>query len=118
MSSSDSTSVTLTWKKPQVQNGNDVKGYEVEMKPYNSPSWTKCFTLPADSSSCRVQGLQPGEKLLLRVRALGDSGPGEASELQACAGAAPVGESGGLWGTVREQEQPGLGDTALSCSCG
>ncbi|NXR31574.1 IGFN1 protein, partial [Zosterops hypoxanthus] len=90
VSSSDSTSVTLTWNKPQVQNGNDVKGYEVEMKPYNSPSWTKCFTLPADSSSCRVQGLQPGEKLLLRVRALGDSGPGEASELQACAGAAPV----------------------------
>lgn len=96
MSSSDSTSVTLTWNKPEVQDGNDVKGYEVEMKPCNSLSWTKCFTLPAQSTSCRVQGLQAGEKLLLRVRALSDSGPGEASELEARAGAAPVGESGAL----------------------
>ncbi|NWY36488.1 IGFN1 protein, partial [Sylvia atricapilla] len=90
VSSSDSTSVTLTWNKPEVQDGNDVKGYEVEMKPCNSLSWTKCFTLPAQSSSCRIQGLQAGEKLLLRVRALSDGGPGEPSELQACAGAAPV----------------------------
>ncbi|XP_041345464.1 immunoglobulin-like and fibronectin type III domain-containing protein 1 isoform X3 [Pyrgilauda ruficollis] len=88
VSSSDSTSVTLTWNKPEVQDGNDVKGYEVEMRPCNSLSWTKCFTLPAESTSCRVQGLRAGEKLFLRVRALGDGGPGEASELEACAGAA------------------------------
>ncbi|OWK56478.1 Immunoglobulin-like and fibronectin type III domain-containing protein 1 [Lonchura striata] len=88
VSSSDSSSVTLTWNKPEVQDGNDVKGYEVEMRRCNSLSWTKCFTLPAESTSCRVQGLQAREKLFLRVRALGDGGPGEASELQACAGAA------------------------------
>uniref|UniRef100_A0A8C3ERN1 Immunoglobulin like and fibronectin type III domain containing 1 n=1 Tax=Corvus moneduloides TaxID=1196302 RepID=A0A8C3ERN1_CORMO len=88
VSSSDSTSVTLTWNKPEVQDGNDVKGYEVEKRPCNSLSWTKCFTLPAESTSCRVQGLRAGEKLFLRVRALSDSGPGEASELEACAGAA------------------------------
>ncbi|XP_041871947.1 immunoglobulin-like and fibronectin type III domain-containing protein 1 isoform X17 [Corvus kubaryi] len=94
VSSSDSTSVTLTWNKPEVQDGNDVKGYEVEKRPCNSLSWTKCFTLPAESTSCRVQGLRAGEKLFLRVRALSDSGPGEASELEACAGAAaPVGVS-------------------------
>ncbi|KFO59871.1 Immunoglobulin-like and fibronectin type III domain-containing protein 1, partial [Corvus brachyrhynchos] len=83
VSSSDSTSVTLTWNKPEVQDGNDVKGYEVEKRPCNSLSWTKCFTLPAESTSCRVQGLRAGEKLFLRVRALSDSGPGEASELEA-----------------------------------
>ncbi|KAL2295540.1 hypothetical protein Nmel_017955 [Mimus melanotis] len=88
VSSSDSTSVTLTWNKPEVQDGIDVKGYEVEMRPCNSLNWTKCFTLPAESTSCRVQGLQPREKLFLRVRALGDGGPGEPSELEACAGAA------------------------------
>ncbi|KAM7032839.1 immunoglobulin-like and fibronectin type III domain-containing protein 1 isoform 2-T3 [Acridotheres tristis] len=88
VSTSDGTSVTLTWNKPEVQNGNEVKGYEVEMRPCNSLSWAKCFTLPAESTSCRVQGLQPREKLFLRVRALGDSGPGEPSELEACAGAA------------------------------
>ncbi|CAN8200023.1 unnamed protein product, partial [Coccothraustes coccothraustes] len=88
VSSSDSTSVTLTWNKPEVQDGNDVKGYEVEMRSCNSLSWTKCFTLPAESTSCRVQGLQAREKLFLRVRALGHGGPGEAAELEACAGAA------------------------------
>ncbi|XP_032936316.1 immunoglobulin-like and fibronectin type III domain-containing protein 1 [Catharus ustulatus] len=88
VSSSDSTSVTLTWNKPAVQDGNDVKGYEVEMRPCNSLSWTKCFTLPAESTSCRVQGLQPREKLFLRVRALSNGGSGEPSELEACTGAA------------------------------
>ncbi|NWV61037.1 IGFN1 protein, partial [Malurus elegans] len=88
VSSSDSTSVTLTWNRPEVQDGNYVKGYEVEMRPCNSLSWTKCFTLPAESTSCRVQGLQAREKLFLRVRALSDGGPGEAAELEACAGAA------------------------------
>ncbi|XP_016159589.1 PREDICTED: immunoglobulin-like and fibronectin type III domain-containing protein 1 [Ficedula albicollis] len=88
VSSSDSTSVTLTWNKPEVQDGNDVKGYEVEMRPCNSLTWTKCFTLPAESTSCRVQGLQAREKLFLRVRALSDGGPGEPLELEACAGAA------------------------------
>ncbi|NXG99245.1 IGFN1 protein, partial [Loxia leucoptera] len=88
VSSSDSSSVTLTWNKPEVQDGNDVKGYEVEMRPCNSLSWTKCFTLPAESTSCRVQGLQAREKLFLRVRALGHGGPGEAAELEVCAGAA------------------------------
>ncbi|XP_050840904.1 immunoglobulin-like and fibronectin type III domain-containing protein 1 [Serinus canaria] len=88
VSSSDSTSVTLTWKKPEVQDGNDVKGYEVEMRPCNSLSWTKCFTLPAESTSCRVQGLQAREKLFLRIMALGHGGLGEAAELEVCAGAA------------------------------
>ncbi|XP_023797674.1 immunoglobulin-like and fibronectin type III domain-containing protein 1 [Cyanistes caeruleus] len=88
VSSSDSTSVTLTWNKPEVQDGNDVKGYEVEMRPCNSSSWTKCFTLPAESTCCRLQGLQAGEKLLLRVTALGTSGHGEPLELEAHAGAA------------------------------
>ncbi|XP_014114455.1 PREDICTED: immunoglobulin-like and fibronectin type III domain-containing protein 1 isoform X2 [Pseudopodoces humilis] len=88
VSSSDSTSVTLTWNKPEVQDGNDVKGYEVEMRPCNSSSWTKCFTLPAESTCCRLQGLQAGEKLLLRVTALGTSGHGEPLELETRAGAA------------------------------
>ncbi|XP_058711832.1 immunoglobulin-like and fibronectin type III domain-containing protein 1 isoform X6 [Poecile atricapillus] len=93
VSSSDSTSVTLTWNKPEVQDGNDVKGYEVEMRPWNSSSWTKCFTLPAESTCCRLQGLQAGQKLLLRVTALGSRGHGEPLEIQAGAGAAAPGVS-------------------------
>ncbi|NXY23511.1 IGFN1 protein, partial [Atrichornis clamosus] len=93
VSSSDSTSVTLTWNRPEAQDGNDVQGYEVEMRPCSSLSWSRCCSLPAGSTTCRVQGLQPREKLLLRVRALSDRGPGEPAELEACAGAAAPGVS-------------------------
>ncbi|KFP78238.1 Immunoglobulin-like and fibronectin type III domain-containing protein 1, partial [Acanthisitta chloris] len=91
VSSSDSSSVTLTWNRPEAKDGSDVKGYEVEMRPSNSLSWTKCLTLSAETTTCTVKGLQAKEKYLLRVRALNDSGPGEATELEACVkAAAPV----------------------------
>ncbi|KFW78584.1 Immunoglobulin-like and fibronectin type III domain-containing protein 1, partial [Manacus vitellinus] len=88
VSSCDSTSVTLTWNRPEVKDGNEVKGYEVEMRPSHSSSWTKCLTLPAEATTGTIKGLQPKEKYLLRVRALNDSGPGEAAELEAVAEAA------------------------------
>ncbi|XP_032566411.1 immunoglobulin-like and fibronectin type III domain-containing protein 1 isoform X5 [Chiroxiphia lanceolata] len=88
VSSCDSTSVTLTWNRPEVKDGNEVKGYEVEMRPSHSSSWTKCLTLPAEATTGTIKGLQPKEKYFLRVRALNDSGPGEAAELEAIAEAA------------------------------
>ncbi|NWS18557.1 IGFN1 protein, partial [Pachyramphus minor] len=91
VSSCDSTSVTLTWNRPEVKDGNEVKSYEVEMRPSHSSSWTKCLTLPAEATTGTVKGLQPKEKYFLRVRALNDSGPGEATELEAfMEAAAPV----------------------------
>ncbi|XP_010144331.1 PREDICTED: immunoglobulin-like and fibronectin type III domain-containing protein 1, partial [Buceros rhinoceros silvestris] len=89
VSSSDSTSVTLTWKRPEAKDGNDVKGYEVEMRSSNSPNWTKCNARPIEMTTYTVKGLQAKEKYFLRVRALNDSGPGEAVELEAYVGAAP-----------------------------
>ncbi|NXL03722.1 IGFN1 protein, partial [Mesembrinibis cayennensis] len=89
VSSSDSTSVTLTWKRPEANNGSDVKGYEVEMRSSSNPNWTKCNTLPIEVTAYTVKGLQAKEIYFLRVRALNDSGPGEAAELEACIEAAP-----------------------------
>ncbi|NXK94684.1 IGFN1 protein, partial [Formicarius rufipectus] len=83
VSSCNGTSITLTWSTPQVKDGNDVKGYEVEMRLSHSPSWTRCLTLPAEATTCTVKGLQAKEKYLLRVRPLSSSGPGEATELEA-----------------------------------
>ncbi|XP_027557676.1 immunoglobulin-like and fibronectin type III domain-containing protein 1 isoform X3 [Neopelma chrysocephalum] len=83
VSSCDGTSVTLAWNRPEVKDGNEVKGYEVEMRPSHGSSWTKCLTLPAEATSGTIKGLQPKEKYFLRVRALNDSGPGEAAELEA-----------------------------------
>ncbi|NXG02266.1 IGFN1 protein, partial [Sakesphorus luctuosus] len=83
VSSCNSTSVTLTWSRPEVKDGNDVKGYEVEMRLPQSPTWSRCLTLPAEATTCTLKGLQAKEKYLLRVRTINDSGPGEATELEA-----------------------------------
>ncbi|XP_010583058.1 PREDICTED: immunoglobulin-like and fibronectin type III domain-containing protein 1 [Haliaeetus leucocephalus] len=90
VSSSDSTSVTLTWRRPEAKDGSDVKGYEVEMRSSNSLNWTKCNNLPIEMTTYTVKGLQAKEIYFLRVRALNDSGPGEAAELEACIEAAPA----------------------------
>ncbi|KFQ30818.1 Immunoglobulin-like and fibronectin type III domain-containing protein 1, partial [Mesitornis unicolor] len=80
VSSSDSTSVTLTWKRPEGKDGSDVKGYEVEMRSSNNHRWKV--------TTYTVKGLHAREVYFLRVRALNDSGPGEAAELEACIEAA------------------------------
>uniref|UniRef100_A0A8C4XVD2 Immunoglobulin-like and fibronectin type III domain-containing protein 1 n=1 Tax=Falco tinnunculus TaxID=100819 RepID=A0A8C4XVD2_FALTI len=90
VSSSNSTSVTLTWKRPEAKDGIDVKGYEVEMRSSNNLSWTKCNTLPIEVATYTVKGLQAKEIYFLRVRAINDSGSGEAAELEACIEAAPA----------------------------
>uniref|UniRef100_A0A663LPU3 Immunoglobulin superfamily member 22 n=1 Tax=Athene cunicularia TaxID=194338 RepID=A0A663LPU3_ATHCN len=83
VSSSDSTSVTLTWKRPEAKDGSDVKGYEVEMRSSKNLSWTKCNTLPIETTTYTVKGLQAKEMYFLRVRALNDGGPGVPAELEA-----------------------------------
>ncbi|KGL90304.1 Immunoglobulin-like and fibronectin type III domain-containing protein 1 [Charadrius vociferus] len=83
VSSSNSTGVTLTWKRPEAKDGGDVKGYEVEMRSSSNLNWTKCNALPIEATTYTVKGLQAKERYFLRVRALNDSGPGEAAELEA-----------------------------------
>ncbi|XP_068515768.1 immunoglobulin-like and fibronectin type III domain-containing protein 1 isoform X18 [Anas acuta] len=83
VTSTDSTSVTLTWKRPEAKDGNDVKGYDVEIRSSNNLDWTKCNVLPIDVTTYTVKGLQNKELYFLRVRALNDCGPGEAAELEA-----------------------------------
>ncbi|XP_021232736.1 immunoglobulin-like and fibronectin type III domain-containing protein 1 isoform X3 [Numida meleagris] len=86
---SDSTSVILTWNRPEVKEGSDVKGYDVEMRSSNNLSWTKCNIFPIEATTYKVKGLQTKETYFLRVRALNDCGPGEATELEACIEAVP-----------------------------
>ncbi|NXC48570.1 IGFN1 protein, partial [Penelope pileata] len=77
-------SVTLTWNIPEVKDGSDVKGYDVEMRSSNNLSWTKCNILPIGTTTYTIRGLLPKETYVLRVTALNDCGPGEATELEAC----------------------------------
>ncbi|KFV77453.1 Immunoglobulin-like and fibronectin type III domain-containing protein 1, partial [Struthio camelus australis] len=89
VASNDSSSITLTWRKPEPKDGVDVKGYEVEMRSYDNLNWTKCNALPIETTTYTVKGLQAKQLYFLRVRALNDSGLGEAAELQTCTEAAP-----------------------------
>ncbi|OXB67255.1 hypothetical protein ASZ78_015896 [Callipepla squamata] len=86
---SDSTSVTLTWNKPEAKEGSDVKGYDVEIRSSSNLSWTKCNIFPIETTTYKIKGLQTKEMYFLRVRALNDCGPGEAAELEACIDAVP-----------------------------
>ncbi|XP_066839333.1 immunoglobulin-like and fibronectin type III domain-containing protein 1 isoform X2 [Anser cygnoides] len=83
VTSSDSTSVTLSWKRPEAKDGIDVKGYDVEIRSSNNLDWTRCNVLPIGVTTYTVKGLKNKELYFLRVRALNDCGPGEAAELEA-----------------------------------
>uniref|UniRef100_A0A8C9F6Y2 Immunoglobulin superfamily member 22 n=1 Tax=Pavo cristatus TaxID=9049 RepID=A0A8C9F6Y2_PAVCR len=89
MTISDSASVTLTWNVPEAKEGSGVKGYDVEMRSSDSLSWTKCNVFPIETTTYKVKGLQSKETYFLRVRAINDCGPGEATELEACIEAVP-----------------------------
>ncbi|XP_042743079.1 immunoglobulin-like and fibronectin type III domain-containing protein 1 isoform X9 [Lagopus leucura] len=83
MTISDSSSVTLTWNVPEAEEGSGAKGYDVEMRSANSLSWTKCNIFPIETTTYKIKGLQTKETYFLRVRAINDCGPGEATELEA-----------------------------------
>ncbi|XP_052558449.1 immunoglobulin-like and fibronectin type III domain-containing protein 1 isoform X24 [Tympanuchus pallidicinctus] len=83
MTISDSSSVTLTWNVPEAEEGSGAKGYNVEMRSANSLSWTKCNIFPIETTTYKIKGLQAKESYFLRVRAINDCGPGEATELEA-----------------------------------
>jgi len=94
MTINDNTSVTLTWNAPEAKEGSAVEGYNVEMRSSNNLSWTKCNIFPIETTTYKVKGLQTKGTYFLRVRAINDCGPGEATELEACTEAVPrVGRS-------------------------
>eukprot|EP00076_Gallus_gallus_P033993 XP_024999531.1 immunoglobulin-like and fibronectin type III domain-containing protein 1 isoform X41 [Gallus gallus] len=89
MTINDNTSVTLTWNAPEAKEGSAVEGYNVEMRSSNNLSWTKCNIFPIETTTYKVKGLQTKGTYFLRVRAINDCGPGEATELEACTEAVP-----------------------------
>uniref|UniRef100_G1MT65 Immunoglobulin like and fibronectin type III domain containing 1 n=1 Tax=Meleagris gallopavo TaxID=9103 RepID=G1MT65_MELGA len=89
MTISDSSSVTLTWNVPEAKEGSGAKGYNVEIRSSNNLSWTKCNIFPIETTTYKVKGLKTKETYFVRVRAINDCGPGEATELEAFTEAVP-----------------------------
>uniref|UniRef100_A0A8C4RN30 Immunoglobulin-like and fibronectin type III domain-containing protein 1 n=1 Tax=Erpetoichthys calabaricus TaxID=27687 RepID=A0A8C4RN30_ERPCA len=75
------SSLSLSWAKPDVDEGDEAKGYFVEVKPANSITWLSCNSAPVSLTSYTIKGLKSMEMYFVRVTAVNDGGRGEPQEL-------------------------------------
>uniref|UniRef100_A0A3P9KQW2 Titin n=1 Tax=Oryzias latipes TaxID=8090 RepID=A0A3P9KQW2_ORYLA len=67
-----STTVTLTWEKPDHDGGSRITGYIVEMQGKGSDKWTQVMTVK--SNEAYVTGLTQGEEYNFRISATNEKG--------------------------------------------
>ncbi|KAJ6661000.1 hypothetical protein lerEdw1_016801 [Lerista edwardsae] len=89
VTSTDYTSISLAWMKPESEEESSAKGYIVEMRHSDLLKWTQCNALPIAATTYTVRGVKPREMYFLRVKALNDGGSGEPVELDTCIQAVP-----------------------------
>ncbi|XP_021346443.1 twitchin-like isoform X8 [Mizuhopecten yessoensis] len=75
----DRRSADLTWKAPDNDGGNPIKGYMVEKKPRGG-EWIQVNNFPVKDTSYSVMNLQEGQELEFRVMAINDGGLGKPSK--------------------------------------
>ncbi|XP_072494278.1 immunoglobulin-like and fibronectin type III domain-containing protein 1 [Notamacropus eugenii] len=84
------SSITLSWTRPDAQDGDDVQGYLVEMRSLDSLQWSRCHPGTVSSTTYTVKGLRSQEAYFLRVTAVNDGGQGQPTTLDTCIQAMPV----------------------------
>ncbi|XP_020762659.2 immunoglobulin-like and fibronectin type III domain-containing protein 1 [Odocoileus virginianus] len=84
------TSITLSWARPDNQDGDEPQGYVVEMRGAASPQWSPCHAGTVPGTTYTAKGLRPRESYLLRVTAVNDGGPGQPTALGSAVEAMPV----------------------------
>ncbi|XP_071223273.1 immunoglobulin-like and fibronectin type III domain-containing protein 1 [Salvelinus alpinus] len=79
LTDSSYTTFSLAWTKPKEVEGveDEAKGYFVEIRPNESPEWTRCNINPIISTSFNVIGLKAMGMYWVRVIATNDGGEGE-----------------------------------------
>nr|XP_056700830.1 immunoglobulin-like and fibronectin type III domain-containing protein 1 [Euleptes europaea] len=87
--STDYTSISLSWKKPESEEESHAKGYIVEMRHSDVLKWTQCNALPTATTTYTVRKLKPREMYFLRVRAVNDGGSGDPVQLDTYIQAVP-----------------------------
>ncbi|XP_038604671.1 immunoglobulin-like and fibronectin type III domain-containing protein 1 [Tachyglossus aculeatus] len=75
------TSITLSWARPDVQDGNHCQGYLVEIRAAESLQWSPCHTGLVTSTTFTARSLLPKETYFLRVMALNDGGQSQPATL-------------------------------------
>ncbi|XP_048354043.1 immunoglobulin-like and fibronectin type III domain-containing protein 1 isoform X6 [Sphaerodactylus townsendi] len=87
--STDYTSISLSWKKPESEEESHAKGYIIEMRHSDILKWTQCNALPITTTSYTVRKLKPKEMYFLRVKAVNDGGSSDPVELDTYIQAVP-----------------------------
>eukprot|EP00063_Salmo_salar_P014441 XP_013989276.1 PREDICTED: immunoglobulin-like and fibronectin type III domain-containing protein 1 isoform X5 [Salmo salar] len=79
LTDSSYTTFSLAWTKPKEVEGveDEAKGYFVEIRPNESPEWTRCNINPIIPTSFNVIGLKAMGMYWVRVIATNDGGEGE-----------------------------------------
>uniref|UniRef100_A0A8D0D672 Titin n=1 Tax=Sander lucioperca TaxID=283035 RepID=A0A8D0D672_SANLU len=74
-----SSTVTLTWEKPEHDGGSRISYYEVELAPKDSEAWSLCASGKALETV--VTNLLKGEEYQFRVVAVNDKGKSDPRQL-------------------------------------
>lgn len=75
--------------KPESAEESFVKGYIVEIRHSDTLKWTRCNTVPIQTTAYTFRGLKARELYFLRVRAISDGGLGDPAEVDTCVQAVP-----------------------------
>ncbi|KAM3173269.1 hypothetical protein ACTXT7_012839 [Hymenolepis weldensis] len=70
--------VELTWKPPESDGGNAIKGYIVEKRTPKG-EWIRAVPGILPGTSATITGLEPGREYEFRVSAVNEGGPGDFS---------------------------------------
>ncbi|XP_061097522.1 fibronectin type III domain-containing protein 1 [Conger conger] len=73
------TAVTATWEPPEEPNGR-IREYIVSYAPALKPFGAKTVTVRGSGTSAVVEGLQPGERYIFKIRAVNRRGQGPQSK--------------------------------------
>ncbi|XP_045021580.1 immunoglobulin-like and fibronectin type III domain-containing protein 1 isoform X2 [Bubalus bubalis] len=84
------SSITLSWARPDTQDGDEPQGYVVELRSSASLQWSPCHTGTVQGTTYTAKGLRPRESYLLRVTAVNDGGPGQPTALGSAVEAVPA----------------------------
>ncbi|XP_072804355.1 LOW QUALITY PROTEIN: immunoglobulin-like and fibronectin type III domain-containing protein 1 [Vicugna pacos] len=84
------TSITLSWARPDTQDGDEAQGYVVELCGSDSLQWSPCHTGTVPGPTYTARGLRPREGYFVRVTAVNDGGRGQPMTLDTVVQAMPV----------------------------
>ncbi|XP_057583232.1 immunoglobulin-like and fibronectin type III domain-containing protein 1 [Hippopotamus amphibius kiboko] len=84
------TSITLSWARPDPQDGDEAQGYVVELCGSASLQWSPCHAGTVPGTTYTAKGLRPREGYFVRVTAVNDGGRGQPTALDTVVHAMPV----------------------------